>query len=115
MLTATFKGIRRNDERREDGKACPRAVEALIRDTHAVLTNCGVYMSASKVSRLVRAYKSKVEPNGFPFAAWLANNLELHEERRRAVASALARVIGYADPTGETAAYNVDRSRGWRC
>ncbi len=82
----------------------------MIRQTHTALTRFGVTMSPSKVSRLVRTFKQKVEGNGFPFADYIANNVEMHAERRRAMASELRKVISYSDPTGETAIRNVLRA-----
>lgn len=83
----------------------------MIRETHLILRNCGIPMSPANVSRLVRTYKSQVEPNGFPFVDYVVNTVEMTVMQRRVVADELTRVIGYADPTGETAARNVDRSR----
>ena len=68
-------------------------------------------MSPSKVSRLVREFKHRVEKNGFPFEAFLVNTVQLTEQQRRQVAANpdVARAISYADPTGETAVSNVIR------
>ncbi|MDX1878212.1 hypothetical protein SBE55_10320 [Mycolicibacterium sp. 141076] len=68
-------------------------------------------MSPSKVSRLVREFKRRVEKNGFPFEAFLVNAVQLTDQQRRQIAANpdVARVIGYADPTGETAVNNVVR------
>lgn len=70
-------------------------------------------MSPSKVSRLVRQYKYRVEQNGFPFEAFLVNSVQMTEQQRRRLLAdpAVARVISYADPTGETAARNVDKGK----
>jgi hypothetical protein len=114
MLTAPDLSDRRIHQRRDEASACPRAVEELIRDTQTVLANCGISMSPSKVSRLVRAYKHRVERNGFSFAAYIVNNIAIHTAQRQAIIDALVKVISYADPTGETAASNVDRGRGVR-
>lgn len=68
-------------------------------------------MSPSKVSRMVREFKNRVEKNGFPFEAFLVNTVQLTEQQRRQVAANpdVARVISYADPTGETAVNNAMR------
>lgn len=68
-------------------------------------------MSPSKVSRLVREFKHRVEKNGFPFEAFLVNTVQLTEQQRRQIAANpdVARVISYADPTGETAVNNAMR------
>lgn len=103
MTRRTDTHLRRQHERRD--------VETLIRDAHVILTNCGVAMSPSKVSRLARAFKTRVERNGFAFFDFLANAVQLDEQQRReALANPeIARVIGYADPTGETAVAHVMR------
>lgn len=87
------------------------SAENLNRHAHKLLTNCGVHMSPSKVSRLVRDFKRRVEQNGYPFEAFLVNSVQLSaEQRRKALANPdIARVIGYCDPTGETAVANVIR------
>jgi len=90
------------------------SAEALIRDAQKVLTNCGVHLSPSKVSRIVRQFKRRVEGNGFPFEAFLLNSVQLTaEERRRALANPdLARVFPYHhDPTGEDAVNHVLREQ----
>nr|MCV7317250.1 hypothetical protein [Mycolicibacillus parakoreensis] len=60
---------------------------------------------------MVRDYKRRVEQNGFPFEAFLVNSAVLSaEQRRRALLNPdIARVISYADPTGETAVSRVLR------
>lgn len=89
------------------------SAETLTRHAHRLLANCGMQMSPSKVSRLVRTFKQRVEGNGFPFEAFLVNSVQLTAEvRRRALADPdIARFIAYADPTGETAVGNVMRRR----
>ncbi|MHC9292492.1 hypothetical protein ACRCUN_08475 [Mycobacterium sp. LTG2003] len=87
------------------------SAEALVTHAHKLLANCGVSISPSKVSRMVREYKRRVEKNGFPFEAFLVNTVQLTAEQRRQMLANpdIARVISYSDPTGETAANNVDR------
>lgn len=87
--------------------------EALIRAANVILTNTGVWLSRCKISRLVRTYEAQVERNGFAFFEFLENAVKLDAQRR---AEALrhpdiARVIAYADPTGETAVRNVMEGR----
>ena len=87
--------------------------EKLLRVAHVVLDNCGLAMSASKVSRLVRNYEAQVAGNGWTFFDFLANRICLDAERRRLLLlnPEVARVISYADPTGETAVNRVLRGR----
>jgi hypothetical protein len=84
----------------------------LVNDAHALLANCGFTMSPSKVSRLVRRYNFQVAPNGWAFIDYLINAVKLTEEQRRRVLAdpITAKVIAYADPTGETAVNNIIRN-----
>jgi hypothetical protein len=87
------------------------STETLIRHAHKLLNNCGVPMSPSKVTRLVREFKRRVEHNGFPFEAFLVNSVQLTaEQRRRALADPdIAKVVSFPDPVGEEAVHNVMR------
>jgi hypothetical protein len=87
--------------------------EDLARIAHAVLDNCGLDMSRSKVSRLIRTFQARVAGNGWSFFDFLANSIQLDAEHRRQLLHTpdVARVISYADPTGETAVRNVLRHR----
>jgi hypothetical protein len=89
------------------------SAETLIKHAHKLLADCGITMSPSKVSRLVREFQNRVAQNGFAFEAFLVNSVQLtSEQRRRALANPdIARVIAYADPTGETAVNNILRER----
>lgn len=89
------------------------SAEGLIRATRQVLDAFGIDMSQSKVSRLVRRYRSTVAPKGFPFADYVVNGLVITAAKRAVVADELRRAISYADPTGETAVRNVARERGY--
>lgn len=84
----------------------------LVEHAHRLLGNCGIPMSPSKVSRLVRDFKHRVEKNGFSFEAFLVNSVDLtNEQRLKALANPeSARVIAYADPTGELAVQRVMRT-----
>jgi hypothetical protein len=88
------------------------SAEKLIRDARIILTNCGVPVGQSRLSRLVRTYQARVERNGFAFFDFLVNSVQVtDEQRRKALADPdVQRVISYADPTGETAVRNVLRS-----
>ena len=86
-------------------------VEALLRHTHAVIANTSVRMSPSKVTRLCRDYVNLVAGKGVPFGAYLANAVVLDAAERRTFDELYYR-LSHADPTGESAARNVDRERG---
>jgi hypothetical protein len=63
--------------------------EQRVRRAHRLLTLAGIHMSPAKVSRLIRQYQrdaASIDPE-------------------------LARVIAYADPTGETAVNNAMKAR----
>lgn len=83
--------------------------DRLIAATHVVLANCGVEVGPRKVNRLVQTFQARVERNGFAFFDFLANSVQLDEQRRREALAdpEVARAIAYADPTGETAVRNV--------
>jgi hypothetical protein len=85
------------------------SAETLIKHAHKLLNDSGIQMSASKVSRLVRTFKRRVEANGHPFEAFLLNSAELtDDERRKALAnSEIARRLTYADPTCDLALRNL--------
>jgi hypothetical protein len=87
------------------------SAEALIKHAQKLLCSSGIEMSPSKVSRLVREFRHRVEIEGFSFGAFLLNTVQMTaEQRRRALANPeIARVISYADPTGERAVNNVLR------
>jgi hypothetical protein len=68
------------------------SAEAAIKAAHLHLANSGVVMSSSKVSRLVRRFKARVERNGMTFHEFLVNAADM-------------------DPI---AAARVDRERGQR-
>lgn len=82
-----------------------------VNAAHAILDSCGLEMSPSKVSRLVRQFEARVERNGWSFFDFFTNAIQLSvDDRRRALSNPdVLRVIAYADPTGETAVNNVMR------
>jgi hypothetical protein len=89
--------------------------DRLIAATHTILANCGVSMGPRRVNRLVQTFQQRVERNGFAFFDFLANTVQLDDERRRQALAdpEVGRAISYADPTAETAIRNVTRERGW--
>jgi hypothetical protein len=82
-----------------------------INAAHVILASVGVVMSPSKVKRTVRQFESEAERNGWSLLEFLANKNQLTAEQRRQVFADpdVARVVGYADPTGETAVKRVMR------
>lgn len=87
--------------------------EPLLRVAYAVLENCGAQMSHSKVVRIVRRFEDSNAGHGLSFFYYLAAMVRLDAEEQRALLANpdVARVIAYADPTGETAVANVMRAR----
>ena len=87
--------------------------ERLVRDAHVILDGVGYPMSRPKVSRLVRRYETTVARNGWSLFDFIATAVQLDaEQKRRAMLHPdIARVIAYADPTGEAAVRNVMRSQ----
>lgn len=100
--------VRRNDERR--GRITVQTAEQLIRDTQTLLARAGLRMGHSKVCRTVRAFTGRLTCDGQEYIDFLAARLALTVQQRRSVAEQYARVIAYADPTGETAVANVLRA-----
>ena len=100
--------VRRDHESRE---ATP---EALLRDAMGMLDRCGVTRSPGWVQRTVRAYLHRAAPKGYPFGAYLLNRVQLNAEERARLRNdpALASMLAYADPTGETAVRHVMRGGG---
>jgi hypothetical protein len=84
-------------------------IEDAIRATHRILANCGITISPSKVSRLVRRYDARVQQNGWTFIDFLATSVQLSAAQRRQALNdpEMERVISYRDPTGERAVRNV--------
>jgi hypothetical protein len=80
-----------------------------INAVHKILDNCGYVMSPSKVNRIVRQFEHQAERNGWNLLDFIANKIALTEQQRHQVLADpdVARVISYADPTGESAVRNV--------
>jgi hypothetical protein len=91
-------------------------VERLVRIAHSVLDATGYAMGSSKVRRIVRTFEARVAGNGWSFFDYFANSIQLDAARRRELLNRpdIARVICYADPTGEMAVANVLREGGQR-
>lgn len=72
-----------------------------------MLADCGVPMGPSKISRLVREYLHRVEHLGqIGFDEFLVNATKVQAQWYGLVSSRRG-----SDPTGWTAAHNVDRER----
>lgn len=86
--------------------------ESLLRVAYVVLENCGAQMSHGKIQRTVRRYQDSHHGHGLSFFYYLAAMVRLDAEQQRAMLANpdIARVIAYADPTGETAVRNVMRA-----
>jgi hypothetical protein len=98
------------------GTTCAEAksqTERLIRIARNVLDAAGYPMGQNKVSRIVRTFEARVAGNGWSFFDYFANSIQLDAQRRRELLARpdIARVICYADPTGETAVSRVMRQR----
>lgn len=104
-------GLTLNSRRTHERRDSPLSVEELIDQVSIVFANAGIRMNQSKVSRLVRGFKHRIEPNGFAFVDYLVNSLALTVMQRRHVADELVKVIAYADPVGEEAVRRVMRER----
>jgi hypothetical protein len=107
LATAAPTITRRNTSAEGKGRFVALTAEELVLQVDLIFRNAGIAASRSKVSRLVRTYKRRIEPNGFALIDYLANNVAMSEVQRRVVADELTKVIAYADPTGETAVRNV--------
>ncbi len=82
--------------------------ETLLRDAIRLMAVCGVVRSHAWTRQVVRDYfRSTI--HGLPFGQYLAARLELNAQQRADMLarSEFARVISYADPTGEAAVRNV--------
>lgn len=78
-----------------------------------VCTNIGVDFGANRINRLVTQFvRTMPNAGGRTFILYLANAVQMSEDQKRRVLSDpdIARVIAYADPTGEAAVNNVIRT-----
>ncbi len=80
-----------------------------ITAAHAVLSNCGVELSFTKVRRMVQNYERRAQRYGFDFGKFIANQVVMSEHQRRVVADELRKVTAHVDPTGEAAVNRVLR------
>jgi len=105
MGAPTLPRIRRNTN--------ADTAETLTRDADTLMAASGVERSRGWISRTVRAYMG-APVEGMPFGVFLDARLDLNTTQRRRLAERadLRYLLTYADPTGETAARNVDRVGG---
>lgn len=79
-----------------------------------VIANAGIALGANAVNRLVVRFCQKMpNANGWTFFLYLANQVQMSADQKRfaMLAPDVARVISYADPTGEAAVARVMRAR----
>jgi hypothetical protein len=99
---------------RMGGSASPGTNE-LANAARLILDNCGICFSQNKIVRLVLKFQERApHGNGHAFFLYLVNAVQLTAEQQRALQQnpEIARVISYADPTGEQAVNRVIRKRG---
>ena len=77
----------------------PATPETLAREAFSILDARGITVSRSKISRIARDYLRHAVGSTATFESWLLSALHVD----------FARVIAYADPTGETAVRHVLR------
>lgn len=86
----------------------------LVNAARTVTTCLGLSLSENKIVRLALRFKDKA-PHGSKllFFQFLCSAVDLSSGQKRAALAnpEIARVIGYADPTGETAVNNILRQR----
>lgn len=94
---------------RSGGTTSPSKTE-LMKAARLILDNCGIAFSQNKITRLVLTFLSRApHASGHAFFLYLVSAVQLSvEQQRTALANPdIARVIAYADPTGEAAVNNV--------
>lgn len=87
--------------------------DLLIRDTHRLLQAVGMTTSPRWVNRIVRRYWNS-PLRGFSFDEYLFAELQLNDKQRSAMTERpeFRTLLGYSDPTGETACQNVMAEAG---
>jgi hypothetical protein len=106
MTLTALPRIRRNTN--------AETAEQLTRDASTFLEAAHIVRSRSWISRVVRAFATS-PIGGLPFAEYMLTRIDLSREQRHLIAenADLRNRLSYVDPTGETAARNVDKERGW--
>lgn len=85
-----------------EGRETTQTPESLIREAHSLLDARGITAGNTKVTRAVRGYLGRVSGSVTPFEEWILSALHVD----------FARVISYADPTGESAVRRVMAGAG---
>lgn len=91
----------------------PEGEAPSIRDQiRSYLDGAGLARTNSWIHRVSRDY-ARLAVDGMPIGMFIATRLALTAPERRRIAERadLRYLLSYADPTGETAARNVDRER----
>lgn len=86
----------------------------LIGAARMILDACGIAFSQNRIVRLVLRFQDRApHASGHAFFLYLINAVQISAEQQRAALlnPDVARVIAYADPTGESAVNNVLRRR----
>lgn len=100
---------------RPGGATSPTKTE-LVNAARTVVSCLGLSLSENKIVRLVLRFKDKAPQGGkHLFFQFLCSAVDLSAGQRRAALAHpdIARVIGYADPTGEHAVNRVLKRRGF--
>ncbi len=82
-------------------------IQLVLRAAHAALAASGIDVGPSKVTKVVRRFSHALKRSGLTFHEFLTD--QANHRRLILIDPELARVIAYADPTGETAVRNVIR------
>jgi hypothetical protein len=96
------------------GSASPSQQE-LACAARKYVDGAGIYLGQNKIMRLALRFKAFHPAADTPeFLGWFASEVNLDADQRRRAARSnpeIARVISYADPTGEAAVNNVIHGR----
>ena len=88
-------------------------IQEAINAAHVLLADHGIEISPFRVSRLVRKFSARAAANGWVFADYLSERIELSADQRRRLLRDpnLERIAAYlkGDPVGEEATHNLDQ------
>lgn len=94
------------------GVSTSPSMEELKSLARLVCANIGADFGVNRINRLVTQFvRTMPNAGGRTFILYLASAVQMSEDQKRCVLSDpdIARVIAYADPTGEAAVNNVMR------